>query len=148
MSELHGDDAALAAHLAELGRALGRAEAPHPSDALVERTLRLAAAELARTPALLPGVASVRRQLPLGFRRELARLVAAALPALALALAWAALLLRVAPAWLGAWLPSDVALVLVAAPLAAGLCALGLASAGLPLIAHRRALLRTRGAAS
>jgi hypothetical protein len=142
------DDAALAAELAALAGVVGRAVAPAPSDALVERTLRLAAAELARTPALLPGVASVRRQLPLGFRRELARLLAAALPALALAVAWAALLLRVAPAWLAAWLGDDFALALVAAPLVAGLCALGLASATLPLIAHHRALLRMRGAES
>jgi hypothetical protein len=148
VSERHTDDAALATELAALAGVLGRAEVPRASDALVERTLRLAAAELARTPALLPGVASARRGLPLGFRRELARLLAAALPALALAVAWAALLLRVAPGWLAAWLPGDFALALVGAQLAAGLCALGLASASLPLIAHHRALLRLRGAES
>jgi hypothetical protein len=148
MSEPRSDDAALAVELAALAGALGRAQAPPPPEALVERTLRLATAELARTPSLLPGVASVRRQLPLGFRRELVRLLAAALPALALAIAWAALLLRVAPAWLAVWLPTDFALALVGVQLAAGLCALGLASGGLPLIAHHRALLRMRGAES
>jgi hypothetical protein len=136
------DDRSLAAELARLDAA----PAPAPSAALVERTVRLATAELARAPSLVPGVAAVRRQLPLGFRRELARLLAPALPALGLAVAWAALLLRVAPGWLAAWLPSDFALALVGVPLAAGLCALGLASASLPLIAHHRALLRMRGA--
>jgi hypothetical protein len=148
VSERQVDDAALAAELEALAAALGSAEAPAPSEALVERTLRLAAAELERSPSLLPGVASAQPGLPLGFRRELARLLAAALPALALAVAWAALLLRVAPPWLAAWLPGDVALAVVGAQLAAGLCALGLASAGLPLIAHHRALLRMRGAES
>jgi hypothetical protein len=144
VSELRSDDAG-AAELEAFAR-LDGAHAPGPSAALVERTLRVATAELARAPSLVPGVAAVRRQLPLGFCRELARLLAAALPALALAVAWAALLLRVAPGWLAAWLPSDFALALVGAQLAAGLCALGLASASLPLIAHRRALLRMRGA--
>jgi hypothetical protein len=144
MSELGSDEDELAA----LAARLDRAPAPAPSAALVERTLRVACAELARAPSLMPGVPSARRQLPLGFRRELARLLAAALPALALAVAWTALLLRVAPAWLAAWLPDDFALALVGIPLAAGLCALGLASASLPLIAHHRALHRMRGAES
>jgi hypothetical protein len=93
----------------------------------------------------VPGVASAARRLPVGFRRELARLFAATLPALALCAAWAAVLLAHGPAWLGAWLPAGVALAFVGAQLVAGLSALGLVTASLPLVAHRRALLRMRG---
>jgi len=140
------DDGALAVELAVLAPLLDAGGAPGPSPALLERTLRLATAELARSPALLPGVASSLAVLPVGFRRELARLLAAALPALALGLGWAALVLRLGPAWLGTWLPADLALALIGAQLLVGLSALGLVTASLPLVAHRRALLRTRGA--
>lgn len=145
MTEPRPDDAWLAGELALLAPALDRAVAPAPPAALLERTLRMASAELSRKPALLPGVASMRRQLPVGFRRELARLVAASLPALALGIAWAALLLRLGPDWLGLWLPASLALALVGAQLFAGLSALGFVTASLPLVAHRRALLRMRG---
>lgn len=148
MDELRPDDAWLATELAALAPVLDRAVAPAPPGALLERTLRMAAAELTRHPALLPGVASARSQLPVGFRRELARLVVTSLPALALGVVWAALLIRLGPGWLGAWLPAGVALVLVGAQLVAGLSALGLVTASLPLFAHRRALLRLRGVES
>jgi hypothetical protein len=148
VTEPRSDDAWLASELAALAPALDGAVAPAPPAALLERTLRLATAELSRHPALLPGVASARRQLPVGFRRELARLLVAALPALALGIGWAALLLRLGPDWLGAWLPAGLALALVGAQLVAGLSALGLVSASLPLVAHRRALLRLRGVES
>jgi hypothetical protein len=80
-----------------------------------------------------------------GFRRELAWLVAASLPALALGLGWVALVFERGPAWLAAWLPAGVALALVCVQLALGLSALGLVTASLPLFAHRRALFRMRG---
>ncbi len=146
MTELRRDEAELAVDLALLAPVLDGAPAPAPSPALVERTLRLALDELAKPPAFLPGVAAARAQLPVGFRRELARLLAAALPALVLGLGWAALVFRLGPAWLGAWLPADLALALIGAPLLVGLSALGLTTASLPLLAHRRALLRMRGA--
>jgi hypothetical protein len=142
------DEAWGARELAALAPLLDRVRAPAAPPALVQRTLRLAAAELARRPALVPGVAAAERRLPAGFRRELARLLAAALPALALGAVWAALLLELGPPWLGAWLPAGVALALVGAQLVAGLSALGLVSASLPLVAHRRALLRMRGVES
>jgi hypothetical protein len=148
VTELRPDDAWLATELAALAPVLDRTRAPAPPPALLERTLRMAAAELARTPALLPGVASFRPQLPVGFRRELARLLVTSLPALALGFAWAALLLWLAPAWLAHWLPAGVALALVGAQLVAVLSALGLVTASLPLFAHRRALLRMRGVES
>jgi hypothetical protein len=146
MSEHAGDDTTLSADLALLAPLLDRVSARAPAKALVEQTLRLAAAELARAPSLLPGVAAVRAQLPPGFGPELARLLATALPALALGVGWAALVLRVGPGWLGVWLPADLALALVIAQGVAALSALGLVTASLPLVAHRRALLRTRGA--
>jgi len=148
VTEPRPDDTWLAAELAALGPVLDRAVAPAPPAALLERTLRMAAAELTRRPALLPGVASARGQLPVGFRRELARLLVTALPALALGIAWAALLLRLGPGWLGLWLPAGLAFALVGAQLLAGLSALGLVTASLPLVAHRRALLRLRGVES
>jgi hypothetical protein len=54
--------------------------------------------------------------------------------------------LRLGPAWLGAWLPAGLALALVVAQGVAALSALGLVTASLPLVAHHRALLRIRGA--
>lgn len=146
MSEPAGDDAALSAELAALAPLLDRISARAPAKALVEQTLRLAAAELARAPSLLPGVGAVRARLPAGFGPELARLLATTLPGLVLGVGWAVLVLRLGPAWLGAWLPADLALALVIAQGVAALSALGLVTASLPLVAHHRALLRTRGA--
>jgi len=145
MTEPADDDAALSAELAALAPLLDRISARAPAKALVEQTLRLATAELARAPSLLPGVAAVRARLPAGFRPELARLLATALPGLALGVGWAVLVLRLGPTWLGAWLPADLALALVIAQGVAALSALGLVTASLPLIAHHRALLRPRG---
>jgi hypothetical protein len=148
LTEARSDDAALAAALAELAPALDRSRAPAPPALLVERTLRLAAAELTRAPALLPGVAAARGRLPVGFRRELARLLVSALPPLALGLGWVAWLFWQGPGWLAAWLPAGVALTLLGVQLLTGLSALGLVTASLPLVAHRRALFRLRGAPS
>ena len=145
MTERAGEDAALSAELAALAPLLDRISAPAPPRALVDQTLRLAAAELGRAPSRLPGVAAARAQLPSGFAPELARLLAAALPGLALGVGWAALVLRLGPAWLGAWLPADLALALVVAQGVAALTALGLVTASLPFVAHHRALLRPRG---
>ena len=139
-----GSDARLEAELRALAPLLDRLAAPPAPPALVERTLRLASAELRRPPAIAPGVGAAHVQLPSGFRRELARLVALTLPALALALAWDAFLLREGSAWLAAWLPAKLALALVAAHVVGGLGWIGLTYASLPLVAHRRTLLRLR----
>ena len=143
MTELVRDDR-LEAELGALAPLLDRLEPPAPPPALVERTLRLASAELRRAPAIAPGVAASRKDLPVGFRRELVRLVAATLPALALVLAWDAFLLREGSAWLSAWLPARLAFALVAAHVVGGLGWIGLTYASLPLVAHRRTLLRPR----
>jgi hypothetical protein len=139
VSDLVRDDQ-LEAELRALAPLLARVEAPAPPAALVERTLRLASAELRRPPALAPGVAAARAELPLGFRRELARLVAATLPALALVLVWDAFLLRAGAPWLAGWLPAKLAFALVAAHVGAGLGFLALTYASLPLFAYRRSL--------
>src|SRR5262245_56355026 len=132
-------DPEIAAELARLAPLLDRVAARSPSEALLERTRCLARAELARAPALLPGVGAASARLPSGFGSELARLLAVALPAIALGAVWAYWWLRQGPAWLGAWLPADVALVLVLGPGLAAWTALGLLSGSLPLFAHRRA---------
>jgi hypothetical protein len=134
----------LEAELRALAPLLERIEAPAPPPALVARTLRLASAELRRPPALAPGVAAARAELPVGFRRELARLVAATLPVLALLLAWDAFLLREGTTWLAGWLPAELAFLLVATQVAAGLGWIALTYASLPLFAYRRTLLRLR----
>jgi hypothetical protein len=135
-------DARLEAELRALAPLLDGVAAPAPPPALVERTRRLAVAQLGLRPAIAPGVASVREELPRGFRRELARLVLATLPALALLLVWDAFLLREGAAWLTGWLPAGLALALVAAHVVGGLGWIGLTYASLPLVAHRRTLLR------
>jgi hypothetical protein len=134
----------LEAELRALAPGLDRLEAPAPPAALVERTLLLASAELRRAPAIAPGVAAAQERLPVGFRRELVRLVAATLPLLALILACDLFLLREGPAWLAAWLPARLAFALVAAYVVGSFGWLALTYASLPLFAYRRTLLRPR----
>lgn len=138
-------DAELAAELAALAPWLDRVPPRTPSAALVERTCRLASAELARRPALLPGVGAASARLPAGFGPELVRMLASALPVIALGAGWATWLLRAGPAWLGAWLPAELALALALGTGLAAWTALGLLSGSLPLFAHHRARLRIRG---
>ena len=90
-------DAALEEELRALAPLLDRAAAPTPPPGLVEQTLARASAELARSPAIAPGVAASASTLPVGFRRELLRLVAVTLPVLAVVLAWDVFLLTAAP---------------------------------------------------
>jgi hypothetical protein len=137
-------DARLEAELRALAPLLDQVAAPEATPALVERTRRLAIAQLGFRPALAPGVASVREELPRGFRRELVRLVVATLPALALLLAWDAFLLQEGAAWLEGFLPAGLALALVATHVVGGLGWIGLTYASLPLVAHRRTSLRLR----
>ena len=145
MLDRAGNDTAIDAELAALAPWLDRIPAPEPAPDLVGRTQCLAVAELARAPSLLPGVRAASTRLPACFGAELARVLATALPAIAVGAGWATLLLRLGPGWLSAWLPADLALALVIGPAVAAWTALGLASGCLPLVAHHRALLRTRG---
>ncbi len=122
----------------ELGPRLATLRAPEPSPALVARTLRLAQAELRRATA--PRAAP--QPLVAGFGRELLRIFAVALPALALAAAVNLALLQRLPAWLGVWLPEPLALALTLAHAAGTLGWLALTGFALPVFAHRRALAR------
>lgn len=139
MSEAERDPA-LEDELRALAPLLDRATAPAPPPGLVEQTLLRASAELARAPAIAPGVAASARTLPVGFRRELLRLVAITLPVLGLVLAWDVFLLMAAPTWLSGWLPPGVAATVVAAYVLGSLGWIGLTYASLPLVAHRRTL--------
>jgi len=133
-------DEALEAELRALAAFLDPVEAPQAPPALVAQTLRRASAELGRAPAIAPGVAAVDRALPVGFRRELLRLVAVTLPVLAVVLAWDVFVFTAGPAWLSAWLPPGVAAAVVGTYVLGSLGWIGLTYASLPLVAHRRAL--------
>jgi len=128
--------------LADLRPLLDDLVAEEPPEALVEDTLRCACAALRESACEPPRW----RNIPAGFRRELLRLIAATLPALAVAIAWDALILARAPGLLAAWLPVPLAWALPIAYVlgAAGWLALVLGS--LPLLAHHRALTLSREA--
>ena len=127
--------------LARLASSLDSVEAPLPSEGLVSRTLQLASAELrAGTQSALP-----RRShsyLPTGFKRELARLLGASALSLPLFLLW-----NLAVIWLGqeiltTWLPVSFTWGLVGAYAFGAIGWLSLVIGTLPVLAHRRALLR------
>ncbi len=129
--------------LAQLVPALDRVRAPEPSDALVQRTLTLARAELARTAASAsPAPRRVRATLPAGFAGELLRLLGLAAAPLVLALAWNVTVIALAWPLLSAALPEALAVGLVAAYGFGALGWLALATASLPFAAHRKALAR------
>ena len=121
---------------------LDRWVAPAPPAALVERTLLRAREELrerdlsAATPPPELGV------VPVGFKRELVRLMVATIPALLLIFGWNALVLTSVPAVLETWLPSGVAFALAAAYVVGALGWTALVYGSLPLVAHRRAAHR------
>jgi hypothetical protein len=136
---------ALLRELAELAPHLDRVPVTEPSPQLVARSLRLARAQFQRAPAILQ-TAPAGPNLPVGFRRELVRLVALCAPFVAVLLLVAGSLLRWLPGWLGTFLPEAMAHTLVMAYLLGGLGWLALTVGSLPLLAHRRALLLTREA--
>jgi hypothetical protein len=139
MNEAERDER-IEAELQALAPLLDRAQVPAPPSALVQHTLPLARAELPRSPAIAPGVSASLRTLPLGFRRELLRLVLVTLPVLGIVLAWDAFLLQAAPGWLSAWLPPGIAAAIVGTYVLGSLGWLGLTYASLPLVAHRLTL--------
>ena len=117
--------------------------APEPPAALADRTLALARAELATTPAEAPQRAP-RRHVPAGYAGELARLLGlSALPIL-LALAWNAAVVVLAWPLLAAWLPVELAALVLGGWALGALGWLALATGSLPFLAHRRALTRLR----
>ena len=129
--------------LRQLSPQLDAWAAPAPPRELVQRTLGAARAELRAERAVAGLPAHV---VAAGFERELLRLLAAAAPALLVAVAWNLLVLLRGPALLDAWMPSLLAWALPVAYVlgAAGWLALVLGS--LPVLAHRRAHRRVQEA--
>ncbi len=125
--------------LRELAPRLDAFRAPTPPVDLVETTLARARVELRSAVAA--------RMLPAGYRRELARLVAAAGPVLALAGVGTASLLSQLPDYLAAFLPKPVAWAAALAYVSAAALWLAFCAGSLPFLAHRRSLLRAREAA-
>ena len=127
--------------LARLAPSLDSLEAPEPPERLVGRTLQLASAELrAGTQAALQerGHAVV----PAGFNRELARLLGASALSLPLFVLWNLAVLWLGREILASWLPASFTWSLAAAYLFGAIGWLALVLGSLPVLAHRRALLR------
>jgi hypothetical protein len=99
MSELRDDD--LERELTSLSRALDQFRAGAPPRALIDATLARAKRELREQIAA--------RRLPVGFRRELAKIAIAATPPLAMVLAWNAFFLPRLAGYLDRLLPTPLA---------------------------------------
>jgi hypothetical protein len=140
-------DDAISRELEALRPRLDEFRVEEPPLALVERTLRRAGAELARRPALAAGVDG-SASLPAGFYRELARLVAASLPPLALVLATTVFVVGAGASWLASWLPAPLVAALTAAYALGTLGWLAVVYGALPLAAHHRARLQLREVSS
>lgn len=123
----------------------GRTPAPPPElvEAARRRAVALLRAEtnLARAEA---GAGAPARRWPAGFRRELLRLLGAALVPGSVVLALNLALLLRAPTLLERWLPEPLATALPAAWALGALGWLSLVVASLPFLAHRRATARPR----
>jgi hypothetical protein len=127
--------------LARLAPSLDSLEEPQPSEGLVSRTLQLASAELrAGAHSALPerGHAVV----PAGFKRELARLLGASALSLPLFLLWNLAILWLGRELLVTWLPASLTWGLAGAYVFGAIGWLALVLGTLPVLAHRRALLR------
>jgi hypothetical protein len=127
--------------LAQLAPSLDSLEVQQPSEGLTSLTLQLASAELrAGTQSALRqrGHASV----PTGFKRELARLLGASALSLPLFLLWNLAVLSLGREILAGWLPASFTWGLAGAYAFGAIGWLALVLGTLPVLAHRRALLR------
>jgi hypothetical protein len=127
--------------LERLAPALDSLEVSEPSEQLVRRTLQMAAAELrlgAETALQQPGHAYI----PAGFKRELARLLGASALSLPLYLLWNLGILTLGREILLMWLPTSYTWALTGVYLFGAVGWLALVLGTLPVLAHRRALLR------
>jgi hypothetical protein len=127
--------------LARLAPSLDSLQAPQPSEDLVSRTLQLASSELrAGTQSALqqPG----RALVPIGFKRELARLLGVSALSLPLFLLWNLAILSLGREILESWLPAAFTWSLAGAYVLGATGWLALVVGTLPVLAHKRALLR------
>ena len=127
--------------LARLAPLLDSLEAPQPSEGLVSRTLQLASSELRA------GTQSALQQrdhtfVPTGFKRELARLLGASALSLPLVLLWNLAILSLGREILATWLPASFTWSLAGAYVLGAIGWLALVVGTLPVLAHKRALLR------
>lgn len=114
------------------------ADAEHePSQALVQRTLLATRSALRRRKP-------VEAPLPVGFKRELARLLAAPLAVLPLVLLWNWTVLVFGGELLAAWLPTALIAALGAAYALAAGGSLAAVFGSLPVVAHGRTQQRLR----
>jgi hypothetical protein len=120
--------------LRALSRELDAFRVPPPPRALLEATLARAKQELRAQVAA--------RRVPIGFRRELAKLMVACAPPLAIVLAWNAFFLPRLAGYLDTLLPSAVAHWIALAYSGGALAWLALAGGLIPIAAHQRARLR------
>lgn len=137
MQDVRDDE--ITSELRALASELDSFRAPAPPRQLLASTLALAKRELRASVAA--------RTLPAGYRRELARLLAAAGPALAIAGIGTLGLVKALPAQLEAFLPEPLAWAAALAYVSTVSLWLAVCAGSLPLLAHRRATLRARGAA-
>jgi hypothetical protein len=133
-----------AAELARLARALEAAAPPAPAPGLAAAALALGRLELARRRLARPRAEPLARGLPAGYARECARLLAPAVLALPLLLAWHAAVLALGERLLAGWLPPLLLAGLGSAYLAAAAGWAALVYGSIPLFAHWRT--RRRGA--
>lgn len=138
MTRRRPEDAAVEEALRHLGPALDAVRVPPPPEALVERTLLAARAELAR----LPETRAIPAAVAPGFGWELARLVAVAALPLLVVVAWNVLLVRMGGPLLEAWLPEGFVTALLGAYALGVLGWTALVFGTLPFAAHRRAWRR------
>jgi hypothetical protein len=127
--------------LARLAPSLDSLEVQQPSEELASRTLALASAELRA------GTQSARHQqshalVPTGFKRELARLLGASALSLPLFVLWNLAVLSLGREILATWLPASFTWGLAGAYVFGAIGWLALVLGTLPVLAHRRALLR------
>lgn len=133
--------------LRELAPAFDAWRVAEPSAELIAQTLTRARAEL--RPSVLP---PAHAAIPTGFKRELAKLMLAIAPPLAVVVAWNAFVMFQLPEWLAgwlpAWLPEFLAWGLPALYVLAAAALLALVFGTLPFFAHRRAWQRHHEALS
>ncbi len=127
--------------LARLAPCLDSLQAPQPAEDLVSRTLQLASSELRA------GAQSALQQqghtfVPTGFKRELARLLGASALSLPLFLLWNLAILSLGREILATWLPPSFTWSLAGAYVLGAIGWLALVVGTLPVLAHKRALLR------